>query len=207
VESLADSAGARQHHLQSISGGSFKAPVHDLEHHAAHLSSAFHVSPFEKAVILSIDGFGDFASAVWGVGAGATIRVDGHVYFPCSLSVFYQAITQFLGFPHCGDDYKVMGLAPYGRPTLMRQLVSSASPWHLCAQSALLPPSTRPYCFAPEQHMDTPISIAHPGLGNLANPLSDRCFRPARTAAQVAWQAGTAGQALRIDTGNAPRTK
>lgn len=112
--------------LQSVSGGSFKAAVHALEHHAAHLSSAFHVSPFEKAVILSIDGFGDFASAAWGVGDGATIRVDGHVYFPHSLGVFYQAITQFLGFPHYGDEYKVMGLAPYGRPTLiesMRQMV------------------------------------------------------------------------------------
>jgi carbamoyltransferase len=112
--------------LQSFSGDSFKAPVHALEHHATHLSSAFHVSPFEKAVILSIDGFGDFASAAWGVGEGTTIRVDGHVYFPHSLGVFYQAITQFLGFPHYGDEYKVMGLAPYGRPTLveaMRQIV------------------------------------------------------------------------------------
>jgi carbamoyltransferase len=112
--------------LQSVSGGSFKAPVHALEHHAAHLSSAFHVSPFEKAVVLSIDGFGDFASAAWGVGDGATIRVDGHIYFPHSLGVFYQAITQYLGFPHYGDEYKVMGLAPYGRPTLieaMRQIV------------------------------------------------------------------------------------
>jgi Carbamoyltransferase N-terminus len=71
---------------QSVSGSSFKAPVHALEHHAAHLASAFHVSPFEKAVILSIDGFGDFASAAWGVGEGATVRVDGHVYFPHSLS-------------------------------------------------------------------------------------------------------------------------
>jgi predicted NodU family carbamoyl transferase len=90
------------------------------------LSSAFDVSPFEKAVILSIDGFWDFASAAWGVGEGVTIRVDGHAYSPHSLGVFYQAITQFLGFPHYGDEYKAMGLAPYGRPTLveaMRQIV------------------------------------------------------------------------------------
>jgi carbamoyltransferase len=104
---------------QSVSGSSFKAPVHALEHHAAHLASAFHVSPFEKAVILSIDGFGDFASAAWGVGEGATVRVDGHVYFPHSLGVFYQAVTQFLGFPHYGDEYEVMELAPYGRPSAL----------------------------------------------------------------------------------------
>ncbi len=131
--------------LQSVSNGGFKAPVHGLEHHAAHLSSAFHVSPFEKAVILSIDGFGDFASAAWGVGEGATIRVDGHVYFPHSLGVFYQAITQFLG--HYGDEYKVMGLAPYGQPTLI-EAMRIAARWHLCAQTALPHPSTRAYCLS-----------------------------------------------------------
>jgi carbamoyltransferase len=83
------------------------------------LASAFHVSPFEKAVILSIDGFGDFASAAWGVGEGATVRVDGHVYFPHSLGVFYQAVTQYLRFPHYGDEYEVMELAPYGRPSAL----------------------------------------------------------------------------------------
>ena len=82
------------------------------------------------AFSVSIDGFGDFASAAWGVGEGTTIRVDGRVYFPHSLGIFYQAITQFLGFPYYGDEYKVMGLAPYGRPALMdamRQIVSLRS--------------------------------------------------------------------------------
>jgi len=111
---------------QSVPGGVFEGPVHAVEHHVAHLSSAFHVSSFERAVAVSVDGFGDFASAAWGVGAGTTIRVDGRVYFPHSLGIFYQALTQFLGFPHYGDEYKVMGLAPYGRPAFieaMRQIV------------------------------------------------------------------------------------
>jgi carbamoyltransferase len=90
------------------------------------LSPAFHVSPFEKAVILAIDGFGVFANAAWGVGAGATIRADGLIYFPHSLGVFYQAIIQYLGFPHYGDEYKVMGLAPYGRPTLIEAMRQTA---------------------------------------------------------------------------------
>ena len=70
---------------------------------------------------MSVDGFGDFSSAAWGLGEGGKLEVDGRVYFPHSLGVFYEAMTQFLGFPHYGDEYKVMGLAPYGEPRLRRQ--------------------------------------------------------------------------------------
>jgi carbamoyltransferase len=90
------------------------------------LSSTFHVSPFHDAVVVSIDGFGDFSSAAWGVGTGTNISIDGRVFFPHSLGVFYQALTQYLGFPHYGDEYKVMGLASYGKPVLldaMRKIV------------------------------------------------------------------------------------
>jgi carbamoyltransferase len=93
-----------------------------VPHHTAHLASAFFVSPFERAQAVSIDGFGDFASAAWGVGHGTTLSVDGHVYFPHSLGAFYQAMTQYLGFPAYGDEYKVMGLAPYGEPTFVEPL-------------------------------------------------------------------------------------
>lgn len=89
--------------------------IEHVEHHLAHLSSAFHVSPFNDAVVVSVDGFGDFASAAWGVGHGTQIDVEARVLFPHSLGIFYQAITQYLGFPHYGDEYKVMGLAPYGQ--------------------------------------------------------------------------------------------
>jgi carbamoyltransferase len=94
----------------------FRGKIHRVEHHLAHLASCFLVSPFEEAVTLSVDGFGDFASAAWGTGRGASITTDGRVWFPHSLGVFYQALTQYLGFPHYGDEYKVMGLAPYGEP-------------------------------------------------------------------------------------------
>jgi carbamoyltransferase len=73
-----------------------------------------------------VDGFGDFASAAWGLGRGHAIPIDGRVYFPHSLGIFYSAITQWLGFPHFGDEYKVMGLAPYGESKyleLMREIV------------------------------------------------------------------------------------
>ena len=110
----------------SFPGGHFRGELHQIEHHRAHLSSAFHVSPFNEAVVLSVDGFGDFSSAAWGAGKGTEISIEGRVYFPHSLGIFYQALTQYLGFPHYGDEYKVMGLAPYGSPTFldaMRKIV------------------------------------------------------------------------------------
>lgn len=109
--------------LQSaLDGQVFKGKTLSIEHHYAHLSSAFHVSPFEEAIAVSVDGFGDFASGAWGVCRGIDIDVEGRVYFPHSLGIFYQALTQHLGFPHYGDEYKVMGLAPYGKPTRMDEM-------------------------------------------------------------------------------------
>ena len=106
--------------------GSLRARLHLIEHHCAHLGSAFLVSPYKEADILSVDGFGDFVSTMWGAGEGRRIRVGGHVEFPHSLGLFYLAMTQFLGFKHYGDEYKLMGLAAYGKPTElepMRRLV------------------------------------------------------------------------------------
>lgn len=93
-----------------------KAVFHNVEHHRSHLASAFFVSPFEEAALLSIDGFGDFTSTMTGIGRGNTIEVLDEVNYPHSIGVFYTAFTQWLGFPHYGDEYKVMGLAPYGQP-------------------------------------------------------------------------------------------
>ena len=103
-------------------GQRFTGKFHQIEHHLAHLSSAFHVSPFDQAVVVSVDGFGDFASAAWGVGDDSKIKIEGRVHFPHSLGIFYQALTQYLGFPHYGDEYKVMGLAPYGAPSCMKEM-------------------------------------------------------------------------------------
>ena len=101
---------------KALPGQEFRATVHAVEHHLCHLASAFLVSPYDKAVAVSVDGFGDFSSAAWGLGQGTRLDVDGRVYFPHSLGVFYEAMTQFIGFPYYGDEYKVMGLAPYGEP-------------------------------------------------------------------------------------------
>jgi len=92
------------------------ASFHRVEHHLAHLASSFFVSPFDKAALLSLDGLGDFASCMWGVGEGGHIRVLGSVAFPHSVGMYYTALTQYLGFWKYGDEYKVMGLAAYGEP-------------------------------------------------------------------------------------------
>jgi carbamoyltransferase len=103
-------------------GIAFNGKIHRVEHHLAHLASCFLVSPFAEAIALSIDGFGDFASAAWGIGRSSRLSVDARIWFPHSLGAFYQAMTQYLGFPHYGDEYKVMGLAPYGEPRFMPQM-------------------------------------------------------------------------------------
>lgn len=91
------------------------AKFHRVEHHQAHLASAFFVSPFERAALLSADGLGDFASTMWGAGEGSRMNIDGAIAFPHSLGLFYSAVTQYLGFLKFGDEYKVMGLAAYGQ--------------------------------------------------------------------------------------------
>lgn len=98
------------------------AAIHHIEHHLAHIASAYFASPFEEAAVASVDGFGDFASGAWGSASGATIDITTRVHFPHSLGVLYQAMTQWLGFPHYGDEYKVMGLAPYGQPAYVDKL-------------------------------------------------------------------------------------
>lgn len=91
-----------------------KNKIKNIEHHRSHLASAFFASPFEEAALLSIDGSGDFTTTMIGIGRGNKIEVLDSVDFPVSCGLFYTAFTQFLGFPHYGDEYKVMGLAPYG---------------------------------------------------------------------------------------------
>ena len=107
------------------------ASVHNVEHHQAHVASAFFVSPFEDAAILSVDGFGDFASTMLAEGHGNHFEVLERIIYPHSLGIFYTAGTQWRGVPEYGDEGKVMGLAPYGTPRYlmkMRELVHLDGP-------------------------------------------------------------------------------
>ncbi|MGA8220809.1 MAG: carbamoyltransferase C-terminal domain-containing protein [Candidatus Acidiferrales bacterium] len=107
------------------------AHFHRIEHHTAHLASAYFISPFERAAVLSADGLGDFASSMWATGAGPRMHVLGDIRFPHSLGMYYTALTQFLGFWKFGDEYKVMGLAAYGQPEFLaefRKIVRADGP-------------------------------------------------------------------------------
>jgi len=126
IKDRLSNAHARKTVLQSLEetfpSEKFNGVITNIEHHLAHLASTFYVSPFEKSAIVSVDGFGDFASGSWGVGEKEKISVKKSVYYPHSLGAFYQAITQYIGFPNYGDEYKIMGLAPYGRPLYINQM-------------------------------------------------------------------------------------
>jgi carbamoyltransferase len=110
-----------------LDGGAARSRTRLIEHHPAHAASAAFVSPFDSAAVCTIDGFGDFVSTSWGRLEGTRLTTDGRVFFPHSLGLLYLGVTQFLGFPKYGDEFKVMGLAPYGEPRYaneLRQLVS-----------------------------------------------------------------------------------
>lgn len=101
-----------------------RAVSHNVEHHRAHIASAFYASGYDDAAVLSVDGFGDFVSTMWGSGRGTKLEVLRRVSFPHSMGIFYSALTQYLGFPKYGDEYKVMGLAAYGQPDFEAKLRS-----------------------------------------------------------------------------------
>jgi carbamoyltransferase len=107
---------------KTVDKATIKSKIHQIEHHRSHLASAFFASHFEEAALLSIDGSGDFSTTMIGIGRGNQIEVLDSVDFPHSVGLFYTAFTQLLGFPHYGDEYKVMGLAPYGEPKYVDKL-------------------------------------------------------------------------------------
>jgi carbamoyltransferase len=107
---------------ETFPNAQFRGRIARVEHHLAHLASAYYLCPWDRAAAVSVDGFGDFASAAWGFASGSDIHIDGRVHFPHSLGILYETLTQFLGFPNYGDEYKVMGLAPYGKRTYVDRL-------------------------------------------------------------------------------------
>jgi carbamoyltransferase len=108
--------------ISGLPSAAFTNKIHQVEHHRSHLASAFFASPFQDAALLSIDGSGDFTTTMIGIGKGNHITVLDSVDFPHSIGIFYTAFTQLLGFPYYGDEYKVMGMAPYGEPKYVDML-------------------------------------------------------------------------------------
>ena len=152
-----------------------RAKMHNVEHHQAHAASAFLVSPFEDAAIMSVDGFGDFASTLLAEGHGNRFEVLERVLFPHSLGIFYTAVTQWLGFPKYGDEGKVMGLAPYGDPARhlerMRELV------HL---NGALFELDLDYFTHHREGVDMTWDSGSPTIGRLFSERMEEAFGPAR---------------------------
>jgi carbamoyltransferase len=106
---------------ESIPG--FRGDIFFSRHHESHAASTFFCSPFEDAAIVIADGVGEWATASIGEGQGSTIRLLKELRFPHSIGLFYSAMTQYLGFEVNFDEYKVMGLAPYGEPRYLDRLL------------------------------------------------------------------------------------
>ncbi len=123
--------GGVPHHLQGRFGdvrrnGHYTFRWHFVPHHVAHAASAFYPSPFESAAIMTLDGRGERATTTFGRGQGTTIESLAQVNTPHSLGFLYEHVTEYLGFLHSSDEYKIMALASYGRPDfvdVMRAMV------------------------------------------------------------------------------------
>jgi carbamoyltransferase len=122
LANVAKVRGVKETLATALGVGDITAQLHNVEHHKSHIASSFLASPFEEAACLSIDGFGDFVSTMTAVGRDRQIEILDRVEFPHSAGLFYTAITQFLGFHKYGEEWKMMGLAPYGRPTYVDAL-------------------------------------------------------------------------------------
>ena len=121
IANLGKVRGALDELAQAL-GGPVRAKLHPVGHHRSHLASAFYVSGFEEAACLSIDGFGDYLSAMRAIGRGLDLQPIDEVAFPHSAGLFYTAVTQYLGFHKYGEEWKMMGLAPYGKPRFAEDL-------------------------------------------------------------------------------------
>jgi len=166
--------GVRDDLAQALGAGKLRANFHNVEHHQAHVASAFFVSPFDQAVVVSLDGFGDFASVMIAVGRGNRLEVLDRVLFPHSLGIYYTAVTQWLGFPKYGDEGKVMGLAPYGdadvRRTQMRDLLRLDGLFELNLS----------YFTHQAQAVDMTWSEGAPEMGRIFSPRLEEVLGPPR---------------------------
>jgi len=166
-----------------------RATFHHVEHHRAHMASAFYVSPFRRAAILSLDGMGDFVSTMWGVGEDAHLRVLGEINFPHSLGIFYTAVSQWLGFTKYGDEGKVMGLAAYGQPHYLDQMRHIVRPQR---------DGTFELALDAFVHHASGVSMTwNDGTPTLGRLYSDRfvdLFGPPKEPGPGAWADGTAGR-------------
>jgi carbamoyltransferase len=118
---LAD--GAPHHLRERFQGARSDGPYrwHYVRHHLAHAVSAFHVSPYDRAAVMTLDGRGEKATTSYGIGQGNDLEIIGQVHMPHSLGLLYEEVTDYLGFLRSSDEYKVMALASFGKPRYRKE--------------------------------------------------------------------------------------
>jgi carbamoyltransferase len=116
--------GGVPHHLKARFRGERSYQWHFVEHHLSHAASAFLVSPFQQAAIMTLDGRGEKATTTYSIGEGLSIQRLRQVDMPHSLGLLYERVTEYLGFLHSSDEYKVMALASFGKPTYLNEFRS-----------------------------------------------------------------------------------
>lgn len=104
-------------------GPASRARLVFAEHHTSHAASAFYPSPFDQAAILTLDGVGEWTTTAWGQGSGRQVRLSAQLTFPHSLGLLYSAFTYYCGFKVNSGEYKLMGLAPFGRPRYAERIL------------------------------------------------------------------------------------
>jgi carbamoyltransferase len=155
-------AGGAPHHLQDrFRGLRVDGPFrwHFVNHHIAHAASAFHVSPFQKAAVMTLDGRGEKATTSYSVGNGNRLEMLGQVEMPHSLGILYEQVTGYLGFLHSSDEYKVMALASFGSPRYVaefREIVHIGRE----GQYAIAPPRLEER-FGPARRRGGPLEQRH----------------------------------------------
>jgi len=161
----------------------YEGPVYFIPHHLSHAASAYFPSPFEEAAVITFDGVGEWTTASWGIGRGNRVELKQEIRFPHSLGMLYSAFTYYCGFRVNADEYKLMGLAPYGEPryadlilTELVDLREDGSFWlnqryfNYCQGLTMTSrrferlfggPPRRPHEPIEERHMDLAASVQH----------------------------------------------
>jgi carbamoyltransferase len=158
--------GGWPHHLQERYVGAQRSDFrwHFVDHHLAHAASAFYPSPFDDAAIFTIDGRGERATTTYSHGRGARIEPLGQVNMPHSLGMLYEQVTDYLGFLHSSDEYKVMALASFGRPAYMdffHQIIQTLGEGQYCIE-----PFNLEETFGPRRMKGGPYTQAHYDLAH-----------------------------------------
>lgn len=139
----------------------YPGAVEHSQHHRSHAASAFFTSPFERAVVVTLDGVGEYETATVHLGEGNRLTKIRSIHFPDSLGLFYSVFTQYLGFEVNEGEYKVMGLAPYGRPRYLDKLLG---PVLRLAEDGAFSLNLRFFDFCSRQRHYAPTLIRHLGI-------------------------------------------